>query len=33
MLPPRLPETLEIAVKSLYGAALAGEPSGTGRVR
>ena len=27
MLPPRLPETLEIVVKSQYGAALAGEPS------
>jgi hypothetical protein len=27
MQPPRLPETLEIAVKSLYGAALAGEPA------
>ena len=27
MLPPRLPETLEIAVKSLFGAALAGEPA------
>ena len=33
MQPPRLSETLEIVVKSLYGAALAGEPSVLADVR